>query len=122
MPVAWTIMDKYSEERPWGNFEQFTCNETSTVKLLNVNAGEQLSLQYHHNRDEFWRIISGEAKITIGDEEISGKAGDEFYIPKETNHRIKTEKLPVQILEISLGQFNEDDIVRLDDKYHRELK
>jgi len=41
------------EERPWGNFERFTLNEKTTVKIITVNAGESISLQTHENRDEF---------------------------------------------------------------------
>lgn len=44
-------MKIYKEERPWGNFERFTHNEISTVKILTVNPNEELSLQYHHNRE-----------------------------------------------------------------------
>ena len=47
------------EQRPWGNFERFTLNEKTTVKIITVNAGEELSLQKHNNRTEFWKIISG---------------------------------------------------------------
>jgi len=113
------IMKTYTEERPWGNFEQFTHNEISTVKLLNVKANEQLSLQYHHKREEFWRVISGSATITVGEIEHTATAGDEFFIPKKTKHRITTTDDSVCILEISFGVFDEEDIVRLDDKYQR---
>ena len=41
----------YREQRPWGEFVEFTRNTPSTVKLINVNAGESLSLQSHENRD-----------------------------------------------------------------------
>ncbi len=112
-------MNKHSEKRPWGNFEQFCKNEQCTVKIINVEPNEELSLQYHNNRDEFWKIIAGRAKIIIGDKINDGKETDEFFIPKQTKHRIKTENLPIKILEISFGQFDENDIVRLEDKYNR---
>jgi len=112
-------MEKYIEERPWGNFEQFTKNEICTVKILNVKENEKLSLQYHHNRDEFWRVITGKAKLVIGEEIKDAQEGYEFFIPRETKHRIMTEDSPVQILEISFGKFDENDIVRIEDKYER---
>ena len=31
------------EERPWGNFERFTLNEKTTIKIISVNAGESFS-------------------------------------------------------------------------------
>lgn len=112
-------MKKYKEERPWGNFERFTNNEVSTVKILQVNPNEELSLQFHHHRDEFWRVIEGEGNIVIGEEIKIGKVGDEFFIPRETKHQIKTSNSPISILEISFGNFDENDIVRLNDKYNR---
>jgi len=112
-------MEKYFEKRPWGSFEQFCKNEVCTVKIINVEPNEELSLQYHIHRDEFWKIILGKAIIVIGEQINYGKEGDEFFIPRETKHRIKTENSPVKILEISFGNFDENDIVRLEDKYKR---
>ncbi len=112
-------MEKYSENRPWGKFEQFSLNEVSTVKIIYVNKNEELSLQYHKKREEFWKIIDGNPIITIGDKEIEAKKDDEFFIPIETKHRIKTKDSPSRILEISFGNFDEKDIVRLEDKYNR---
>ena len=115
-------MKKYKEERPWGNFEQFCHNEQVTVKIINVKPNEQLSLQFHNKRDEFWQIVQGQALIIIGDKVIEGKTDDEFFIPKKTNHRIETKDSSVKILEVSYGHFDENDIVRLEDKYNRNSK
>ena len=112
-------MEKYSEKRPWGEFEQFCNNEEVTVKIINVNPNSKLSLQYHNYRDEFWKIIGGEGKIVLGDEEIFVGKGDEFFIPRKTNHRIITSKNCLEIMEISFGEFDEQDIVRLHDEYRR---
>ncbi|MBX4197746.1 phosphomannose isomerase type II C-terminal cupin domain [Candidatus Parcubacteria bacterium] len=108
-----------TETRPWGNFIQFTLNEPSTVKLITVNPGQEFSLQYHHKRRELWRILSGHPIITVGDKVVKGRPGDEIEVPEETNHRIKAEDEAVEILEISLGEFDENDIVRLKDNYGR---
>ncbi len=112
-------MKKYIEERPWGKFEQFCQNEIVTVKILLLNPNQELSLQYHLNRDEFWRIIDGNAIIRIGDETKIGKKGDEFFIKRETNHQIIAQDKTVSILEIAFGEFNELDIIRISDKYNR---
>ena len=112
-------MEKYSEIRPWGHFEQFCKNKKCTVKILEVKPYQALSLQFHYNRDEFWKILSGKPKIIIDNKIFDGKEGDEFYIPKETKHRIKTEESIVRILEIAFGEFDENDIVRLEDVYNR---
>lgn len=114
-------MKKYCEKKPWGSFEQFCKNKFCTVKVINVNPNEQLSLQYHNNRDEFWRVIKGKAQIVIGEEIIDAKEDDEFRIPRKTQHRIIAKDDPVRILEISFGDFDEEDIVRIEDKYNRNL-
>ena len=113
-------MDIYKEERPWGIFEQFVKNKICTVKILTINPGEKLSLQYHHHREEFWRVIEGRGIFIIGDKELTGTVGDEFSVKKKERHRIiNTSTAPVRVLEIALGVFDEDDIVRLEDKYKR---
>jgi len=112
-------MEKYSEERPWGKFEQFCQNEICTVKIITVNPNEELSLQFHYYRDEFWKIIKGRARITIGENIYDGKEGDEYFINRKEKHRIKTENSLAKILEISFGKFDENDIVRLEDRYKR---
>ena len=109
----------YREERPWGIFEQFTENEKSTVKIITVNPGQAFSLQYHEHREECWRVISGEGTITIGEDKFPVQVGAEFDIKPGTKHQVEAGEIPVVILEISLGDFSEDDIVRIKDKYGR---
>jgi mannose-6-phosphate isomerase-like protein (cupin superfamily) len=112
-------MEIKNDRRPWGFFRQFTDNEASTIKILNVDADKKLSLQYHHERDEFWTVLSGNPLLTIGDKIENAKAGDEFFIPKETIHRIETPEGGAQLLEIAFGEFDENDIVRIEDDYGR---
>lgn len=113
-------MHPTTTKRPWGSFTRFTDNEVSTVKLLNITKGEEFSLQYHQTRTEFWRVMSGHPKIVFGEETFDNvEPGIEFVITPHTNHRISAPIDDVVVLEISTGQFDEDDIVRLEDKYNR---
>ncbi len=107
------------EVRPWGNFERFTLNETTTVKIVTVNPGEAISLQTHAHRDEFWRIIEGSGVITIDSTERSARAGDIFFSRRGQQHRVAATDTPLKFLEIAFGDFDEDDIVRLEDRYGR---
>lgn len=109
----------YREERPWGSFTKYTQNENSTVKIIVVNTGEAFSRQFHHKRDEFWHIISGDGLIEIGDKKENIVPGKDYNIPHETPHRVTAGNLPVVFLEISEGDFDESDIVRLEDRYGR---
>ena len=111
-------IEKIFEERPWGNFKQFTKNKQSTVKIINVKAGEALSLQYHDKRSEFWHILEGQGLVTVGDDKLPASKDSEFFIPKGSNHRIEA-STDMVFLEIAFGEFDEKDIVRLEDKYQR---
>ena len=106
-------------KKPWGHFEQFNHNAQCTVKLLHVNAGERLSLQYHEKRREFWKVIRGPAQVQIGSKKFVGKEGDEFEIPTKAKHRLSALDSDILILEISYGKFDEDDIVRVEDDFGR---
>ena len=113
------MVNIFSIGRPWGDFRQFTLNEISTVKIITIKAGESLSLQYHNHRDEFWKILEGQPEVTIDDKIIQANEGDEFNISKKENHRIKAGDKGVKFLEIASGKFDENDIIRLEDKYGR---
>jgi len=112
-------MKKYVEKRPWGNFEKFCENETATVKIITVNPNSKLSLQYHNQRSEFWKVIEGSGKVVLGEKIFDVCVGDEIEIPVKTNHRIITNESSMKIMEISFGKFDEDDIVRVEDDYNR---
>lgn len=112
-------MKKYIEKRPWGQFQQFTHNEKSTVKIIKIKPKQRLSLQYHKNRKEFWKFLDNPAKVTIGKRTIKVKKGQEIIIPKKTAHRVQALDKPVNFLEIALGNFDENDNTRLEDDYGR---
>lgn len=112
-------MKPFTEKRPWGDFRQFTKNEKSTVKILTIKPGHEFSLQYHKYRKEFWKILSGNPKIIIGKKSRKTKNGEEFAVPAKKQHRVRAGKETAKILEISFGNFNEKDIVRLKDRYGR---
>lgn len=107
-------------QKPWGNYREFIHQKEATVKILTVNPGEAFSLQLHHKREEFWHVLSGDPEITVGDKTAKAKPGDEFLVGKEVKHRIAGGSQVAQILEIGFGDFDETDIVRLEDKYGRQ--
>jgi len=107
------------EERPWGNFERFTLNEKTTVKIVTVAAGESISLQTHDARDEFWRIIKGTGIITIDETEHPAREGATFFTPRHSKHRVSGGPEGLSFLEIAFGDFDEQDIERLEDRYGR---
>lgn len=107
-------------DKPWGRFEQYTHNLTSTVKVITVNPGGVLSRQYHHQRDELWVVLDLGARIELGEEVLEPEVGEKVFIPRETTHRLSAVgEEPVRILEVSFGEFDEEDIVRVEDVYGR---
>lgn len=114
--------ETYQEERPWGNFRQFTHNEVTTVKIISINKGCSLSLQYHNHRIEFWKVLSGHPLVTIGEEKIKAEPENEFKVDNLQIHQLEALSDDVKVLEIAYGNFDEEDIVRIKDKYGRAKK
>jgi mannose-6-phosphate isomerase-like protein (cupin superfamily) len=107
------------EKRPWGRFERYTLNELSTVKLVYLSRNKRLSLQYHDNRSEFWKVIKGPVKVQLGNDTKRLRTGETITIPKKAIHRLIGAGTDAIILEVSMGKFDENDIVRLEDDYKR---
>ena len=112
-------MQVFTTERPWGSFRQYTTGEPVTVKTIFIKKGESLSLQTHEKRSEFWHILKGTPEVTIGNRMARAKPGDEFEIVLGLAHRVSALEGDVEFLEISRGEFDEADIIRLEDKYGR---
>lgn len=107
-------------EKPWGRFEQYTHNLPCTVKIITVAPGGTLSRQYHHRRDELWVVLDPGARVELDEKVLHPAPEDKLFIPRETVHRLSsTSENEVRILEISFGEFDEEDIVRLEDVYGR---
>ena len=113
------LSNRDHEDRPWGAFDRFTLNESSTIKVISVKPNQSLSLQTHEKRSEFWRILSGSGEVTIDGVVHPAKTGDEFEIPIGTQHRIMADADGLTFLEIALGEFVEHDEKRLEDSYGR---
>ncbi len=113
------LPDWQEDARPWGAFTRFTLNRPSTVKMITVNEGEAFSLQTHAHRDEFWYIVSGEGMVHLGGSDSPAKPGDSFYCPRGTEHRVTGGTGGVSFVEIAFGDFDENDITRLEDNYGR---
>jgi len=109
-------------EKPWGWELIWGSTQLYLGKILFVRAGQSLSLQFHHEKDESWYVESGRAKLELGDvgqtvldEEVVA-AGASFHFPPGTVHRV-TALEDTTILEVST--YHPDDVVRLEDAYGR---
>jgi len=107
-------------ERPWGRFEAFVQNQRVTVKIITVEPGHRLSLQRHAHRAEMWRALDEPVTAEVDGDLHTLKAGETVLIPVGAVHRLgNTGHQPARILEIAFGDFDEDDIERLEDDYQR---
>jgi mannose-1-phosphate guanylyltransferase / mannose-6-phosphate isomerase len=107
--------------RPWGFYETLHLGPGTQVKLIEVNPGAALSLQYHHKRAEHWVVVSGEAAIVRGEENLTLRENESTYIPIGVAHRLENRtSAPLRLIEVQVGSYlGEDDIVRLEDRYNR---
>jgi mannose-1-phosphate guanylyltransferase/mannose-6-phosphate isomerase len=108
--------------RPWGSYDSIDNGHRFQVKRLTIKPGAQLSLQLHHHRAEHWIVVSGTARITLGEKIFLLQENQSTYIPIGERHRIENPgKVPLHIIEVQSGGYlGEDDIVRFEDRYGRE--
>lgn len=108
-------------ERPWGWYETVSEVSGNKVKRIRVHAGQQLSLQKHHQRSEHWVVVRGTARITLGERQLDLLSGQACDIAVGQVHRLANlTQEPVEIIEVQFGHYlGEDDIVRLQDDYGR---
>ena len=107
--------------RPWGSYTVLEDADDCKVKRLVVKPGQVLSLQLHHRRSEHWTVVTGTAKVRVGDNEFLLERNQSTYIPMRHLHRLEnTTDTDIALIEVQCGDyFGEDDIVRLEDRYGR---
>lgn len=107
--------------RPWGKFRSFPYEFARNIKIITLNPGGVLSLQYHQHRSEFWVVLDEGLEVTLADRVWQPKEGEEIFIPCKAPHRLRClAKKRARVMELWLGDSDESDIVRLEDKYGRE--
>jgi mannose-6-phosphate isomerase len=106
--------------KPWGYELIFAKTERYVGKILHINRGESLSLQYHEIKEETLYVVAGELKLTIeidGDRrELPLRAGEAFHIAPRMIHRMEAIE-DTDVAEVSTPEL--DDVVRLEDRYGR---
>ncbi|MEX2127860.1 MAG: mannose-1-phosphate guanylyltransferase/mannose-6-phosphate isomerase [Xanthobacteraceae bacterium] len=107
--------------RPWGTYQAIDQGERFQVKRIVVKPGGRLSLQKHQHRAEHWVVVRGMARVTIGDEVRDLQENESVDVPIGAVHRLENPgKIPLELIEVQTGAYlGEDDIIRLDDDYHR---
>lgn len=108
-------------DKPWGYELRWAITDRYLGKILHVNKGEALSLQYHQRKDECQYVMRGAVDIELGgdDGRLTTRrmsAGDTLHITPGTRHRL-TAVEDTDIFEVSTAEI--DDVIRLEDRYGR---
>ena len=115
-------LEHVTVRRPWGSYTVLEDHVTGyKLKRIDVNPGCELSLQSHQHRSEHWIVVSGTATVTKGNEvQVVSKNESTFIRIGETHRLANKGKLPLQIIEVQVGDYlGEDDIQRFEDHYGR---
>ena len=108
--------------KPWGHETIWARSDRYMGKILHINAGQELSVQYHEKKDETVYLLSGKVAYRVQSdsdllEDVQLKLGESFRITPGTIHQIVA-LTDCDVLEVSTPEL--DDVVRLSDKYGRE--
>ena len=107
-------------ERAWGNYRILEQGEVTCVKILRVYPKKRLSLQTHKYRDEIWFPTTRGLQAVIGEDLIDLLPFERYEIPAGTKHRlINPTDVTLEVIELMLGSYDEDDIERLEDDFGR---
>lgn len=110
-------------KKPWGHEEIWAETDRYLGKILYINKGHRLSLQYHEKKVETIRVLQGKLTLVLQEKRdgpIFNKVmveGDTYHVSTGTIHRFCATDEDVAILEVSSPEI--DDVVRLEDDYAR---
>jgi mannose-6-phosphate isomerase-like protein (cupin superfamily) len=108
-------------EKPWGYELHWAKTDRYVGKILHINAGHALSLQYHVRKEETILLWSGRLQFDIEQngslKRLDVKPGERIHVVPGTVHRM-TAIEDCDIFEVSTPEL--DDVVRLEDRYGRE--
>jgi len=107
-------------EKPWGYELWWAVTDRYVGKLIHINKGHALSLQYHNRKDETIYVHAGKILFEMqdGDTLTSRELlpGEAVHVTPPTVHRM-TAMEDSDVFEVSTPET--DDVVRLEDRYGR---
>jgi mannose-6-phosphate isomerase-like protein (cupin superfamily) len=110
----------YRVEKPWGYELIWAHTDRYVGKILHIEAGHVLSLQYHERKDESIYVLSGEIVLRLeqGETQIERRMGqgEAFHIQPKQVHQFEA-VVTSDLIEASTPEL--DDVIRLKDRYGR---
>ncbi|HEX5591212.1 MAG TPA: cupin domain-containing protein [Candidatus Limnocylindrales bacterium] len=109
-------------DKPWGHELIWAHTDRYVGKILVIETGRRLSLQYHEVKDEWIHVLSGRLRLTIEDDdgalvERELGPGDGAHVATGRQHRYAAIETAT-LVEVSTPEL--DDVVRLSDDFGRE--
>lgn len=109
-------------EKPWGHEEIWAETERYVGKILHIERGCRLSLQFHRRKEETLRVLSGRVALELENElgeleRLELGPGEVRHVPPGRRHRMSALDT-CELVEVSTPEL--DDVVRLEDDYGRE--
>ncbi|MEA2009885.1 MAG: mannose-1-phosphate guanylyltransferase/mannose-6-phosphate isomerase [Actinomycetota bacterium] len=101
-----------SEVRTWGGFTTLDSESGHRVLRLRLNPGAEMPIQTHEHQSEHWIVVSGNARVRIGDETHLTAAGEAISIPSGAAHQIHnaSETSPLEIIKVNVTpNFEEEE-------------
>lgn len=108
-------------EKPWGYELIWAKTKDYVGKILHINQGHKLSLQYHREKEETILLQSGKMNLVFENsqgelEDIILLPGEAHHIPPGKKHRMIAIE-DCDVFEVSTPQL--EDVVRIEDGYGR---
>lgn len=101
-------------ERPWGYYRVLHEVDGTKVKELTVMPGQQLSMQRHAHRSEYWMVTEGECKVEKEYASLFLRKHETMHVRVGDWHQLSNPfELPCRLVEIQFGSMcSELDIER----------
>ena len=111
-------------QKPWGHEQIWAKTDKYVGKMLIINPGQRLSLQYHEKKEETLFVLEGKLRLEVGPDQYNPEIeihylteGMNIILLPGTIHRLCAEEGDVRVIEASSPEYH--DFVRLEDDYKR---
>ena len=108
-------------DKPWGYYVDLEENKNQRwkVKRLVLLPNQRFSLQRHALRSETWVLVSGSVTVTLDGLDAELPFRGRVHIKAGRWHRATAGDHGATLIEVQMGDCDEDDIERAEDDYGR---
>jgi mannose-6-phosphate isomerase len=108
--------------KPWGEELIWALTDRYCGKVITIETGRRLSLQYHEQKDEAILVTAGRLRLILEDDlghDVVSELGpcDSAHVPVGRRHRYEAIER-VELVEVSTPELG--DVVRVEDDFGRE--